>query len=446
MEMHTHTLINHYLAGTATDEEIRELDQLLQENEAARHAILKESWMDGALFKVCGGKRSKPIEPVELPIETQKAIEAEDEFWTHTASANVRPMQRQWFAQPSRIAAILLGAVLVGAMAVGGYFATLPQKIAKVTVNEAATFAIGQSWTAGDILRAGDRVELRSGRLTLRFERGALVDLQGPASLVVNDDNSGYLLSGRLVATVPPSGRGFTIQTDQLNAIDYGTVFGVNAKADGQVEVHVFAGEVEAKIPAKDKKGNASATSYRLTRQQALHVTDTGRAQRTLASKSAFGQVARWHTKGLRSLALHSTFENRTYTIRLDGPSVKWISPSRYRGATPVQGENYALAKSDVSDDRTDHYWLLIEDLIDKNGNPAGDLDFDDVQIEVRTQKHDGYDLVTLRLFRGVTSVDSRLIDESGSDLLGGPIPHDPDATTYQFKVPRTKSSTSKTR
>jgi hypothetical protein len=66
------------------------------------------------------------------------------------------------------------------------------------------------------------------------------------------------LHNGRLSASVPPEGVGFTVETPAAEVVDFGTEFSVDV-AGGASEVHVFAGlvRVQPRSPSGTKTGNA---------------------------------------------------------------------------------------------------------------------------------------------------------------------------------------------
>ena len=89
-------------------------------------------------------------------------------------------------------------------------------------------------------------VVLQSGVAELTFNSGARVFLEGPAKLSLEHSNRGYLEYGRLTAEVPSRASGFVINTPRLNVVDIGTRFGVSVAPNGDTEVHVMQGVVEA--------------------------------------------------------------------------------------------------------------------------------------------------------------------------------------------------------
>ncbi|TWT77258.1 FecR protein [Posidoniimonas polymericola] len=95
-------------------------------------------------------------------------------------------------------------------------------------------------------ITAGQRINLSRGLLVLEFTSGAVVALNGPATLIPTSPLGAQLLDGTLSANVPPSGRGFKIETHAGQFIDLGTEFGMVVGDDGAVETHVFKGKVIA--------------------------------------------------------------------------------------------------------------------------------------------------------------------------------------------------------
>ena len=100
----------------------------------------------------------------------------------------------------------------------------------------------------GADLRPGT-LELVEGMATLKFTSGAEVVLEAPVSLEVVSAMECRVKKGTVVADVPHSAKGFTIQTPETKVVDYGTRFGVSAGDDGKCLVHVIEGDVEVSRP-----------------------------------------------------------------------------------------------------------------------------------------------------------------------------------------------------
>jgi len=104
----------------------------------------------------------------------------------------------------------------------------------------------------GSRLRAGT-LNLMAGMATLEFESGARIVLEAPAVLEVSSRMRCRLLEGSLVADVPESAHGFTIDAPQLEVVDLGTRFGLTTNQFGKSHVMVFEGEVEVTKTQKNE-------------------------------------------------------------------------------------------------------------------------------------------------------------------------------------------------
>ncbi|MGY8643928.1 MAG: FecR domain-containing protein [Verrucomicrobiales bacterium] len=98
----------------------------------------------------------------------------------------------------------------------------------------------------GSRLPAGT-LALVEGMATLKFDSGATVTLEAPATLEVTSAMRCRLVEGSVVADVPESAHGFTIDAPDLEVIDLGTRFGLTANQFGGSHMMVFEGEVEVR-------------------------------------------------------------------------------------------------------------------------------------------------------------------------------------------------------
>lgn len=99
-------------------------------------------------------------------------------------------------------------------------------------------------------------LDLIEGLAVLRFDSGAELVLEAPATVEVLDAMNCKLRRGTLVAEVPPQAKGFSIDTKDAKVIDWGTRFGISADEDGKYMVRVLEGlvEVDDKNTAGSKK------------------------------------------------------------------------------------------------------------------------------------------------------------------------------------------------
>ena len=107
-------------------------------------------------------------------------------------------------------------------------------------------------------LRVGGALEpgwlrLESGLAQVVFYSGARVVMEGPTELQLVSPMEAVCPSGRLLAEVPKPAVGFRVETGQLDVVDLGTAFGIEA-ADGRTEVDVFQGKVEFKAGTAAKQ------------------------------------------------------------------------------------------------------------------------------------------------------------------------------------------------
>ncbi len=150
--------------------------------------------------------------------------------------------------------------------------------------------ATGCKWAASTLPTAeGSRVsagtyDLVEGLATLKFDSGAEVVLEAPATLELINAMNCRLSRGTLVSDVPPQAIGFTIDTEKARVVDYGTRFGVSAGANGEYTVQVLTGRVEV-------ADHTEAAVHNLTAGQNL---DRGLLRQKLNPQSTPGEPNRW--------------------------------------------------------------------------------------------------------------------------------------------------------
>lgn len=99
--------------------------------------------------------------------------------------------------------------------------------------------------------RHPERLRMRSGLAELTFASGVRVTLEGPADFTVTSDLSATLDAGKLVAYVPPSGQGFSIDYAGGRVVDLGTEFAMSTGLNRTTKVGVYDGLVELHRPDK---------------------------------------------------------------------------------------------------------------------------------------------------------------------------------------------------
>jgi hypothetical protein len=121
------------------------------------------------------------------------------------------------------------------------------------------TSAEGCRWAGSDLptvegARLGiGHLNLIEGMATLTFDSGAEIAMEAPANLEVLDAMRCRLVKGSIVADVPESAHGFTVDAPNLEVVDLGTRFGITANQFGIAHVMVFEGEVEVQKSGETK-------------------------------------------------------------------------------------------------------------------------------------------------------------------------------------------------
>src|SRR5262249_41050649 len=115
-------------------------------------------------------------------------------------------------------------------------------------------------------MHAGNVLQIERGLAEIRFQCGARVVLEGPASLELLSERSARLLRGKLTARVSAPAVGFEIVSPQGKVIDLGTEFGVAVSARGATEVYVFQGKVEAHAADDARGGPVSLGEHQAAR------------------------------------------------------------------------------------------------------------------------------------------------------------------------------------
>jgi hypothetical protein len=230
--------------GSATDEQMRELNELLRRDSIARDEYILRLELHSRLASDRNLFASKSAEATTLP-------------------KDVLPLQPVRRAQ--RSSWILALAACVALLVTGGWwvFRTEPGDRKGDTSKAVAMLnrVVDAVWQQpGENPRLGAPLEpgwlrLKSGFAQIVFYSGARLVIEGPAELQLVSPGEAVCLGGRLVAEVPPAAKGFRIRTPRMNVTDLGTVFGVEVTSR-ETELHVFKGSVQFQSPANTIKQN----------------------------------------------------------------------------------------------------------------------------------------------------------------------------------------------
>lgn len=233
-------LCNAVLDERATDEQIQELESLVLGSPELRRQYAQTAALHGDL-SLLGSENEGSHTEAWFPPE-QKAVD------DATAAS-----PKAWQVGLIAIAASLLVAFALNSL------------LGRSDVTEEPTFAVLEStvgclWQESSIptnqgqrLGAG-QLQLAEGIASLRFDNGAIVDIEGPVHLEIQDAMHCTLHRGTLVVALDGELDGFVVDTPNGRLIDQGTSFGVSVKEDGRSVVEVFDGLVDVEHGATGQK------------------------------------------------------------------------------------------------------------------------------------------------------------------------------------------------
>lgn len=241
-------LFDEYLEATITPERLQQLEQYLRADETLRASFVRYAQLHTDLLWNLRVERLTEQTLAKLPAPPR-------------ASHRYR-----WYAGTAVALLLTLGL---------GWW--LGQRQAKDT--EPVAWVVNAQdcrWTHGESpasLHVGTALELDRGLVEVRFRSGATVLLDGPARLEFLSANSGQVHHGRITARVPEQAIGFELRSPEGRIIDLGTEFGMTVHPDGQSEVYVFEGEIEA-YPQGGNKVHLTQAQGASLNKTGLHKAD----------------------------------------------------------------------------------------------------------------------------------------------------------------------------
>ncbi len=226
--------LDRLIDGDLTDEERSQIASRLEDNSEAIDWLADRAWMHANLRKSIN-RRS---------IENEILSQHEDEIIQ-------LPKSRFGLQVPAIAAALALLFVLSFLLR-----DSAPKTIHFATLEETHSAL----WKGGDLpTSSGSRLgegtlRLVEGLATLRFDSGALVTLEAPATLVLKDQMNCELKTGTAVSDIPDSALGFRIKTPSADVVDYGTRFAVSVYEDtGETHTQVMEGRVQVEYAESDR-------------------------------------------------------------------------------------------------------------------------------------------------------------------------------------------------
>ncbi|QDT67089.1 FecR domain-containing protein [Calycomorphotria hydatis] len=160
--------------------------------------------------------------------------------------------QNTWLKK-ERVTKLIAAATSVALVCCIGFVAFLIGNLPTPQIGYVAALSDGIEWSSpvleqGDVVREGDVLKIESGYITIRTTLGAVVDVRGPSTLVMNEQQQFDLSHGLLKAVVPEAAKGFTVSTQDVQVVDLGTEFIVDRELGMGTKVSVRQGHVEANL------------------------------------------------------------------------------------------------------------------------------------------------------------------------------------------------------
>lgn len=278
--------------GEAGDMQMRALNELLRVSPAARDEYLLRVELharlasDPNLFGAASEAVVANVHPDRMGVGRQNKLSIPTHGWSR--------QKLKWSF------ALAAGFVLLVTAGFGVWFKHLPAKGATSRPVAVLSLAVDARWNSrADAQSIGAALEpgwlrLKSGLIQVTFYNGARLVMEGPAQVRLVSPGEAFCQSGRVMAEVPAQARGFRVGAPQVQVVDLGTQFGLEAKST-EAEVHVFKGEVEYTA--------TTATKQRLQAGEAVVVANNGAVRSATANPAAFAALFDLRRQWLAMLA-----------------------------------------------------------------------------------------------------------------------------------------------
>ncbi len=295
--------------GTATDEQIRGLHQILRQHPGAR---------DEYLLRV--ELHSRMASDPDLFLSLANAAEERNRRQGGVEPSSPVPTIETVQQTPPRSRAVMFAlAACLTALSIGWWIWGGGSRTERKGSTSMAVAMLNRSVDAqwegrSEIPRVGAPLEpgwfrLKSGLVQIVFYSGARVVMEGPTELQIVSPNEALCRSGRLVAEVPPQAKGFRVTTPQLQVTDLGTSFGLDAR-DHRTELQVFKGSVECQPSVGQARQNL--------KEGAGMVAERSGATRLIAADpDNFASLFEWQRKSSAADVLRHE-QWRAVSARLD--------------------------------------------------------------------------------------------------------------------------------
>lgn len=339
------------MSGSASDQECKEVLELLKSSEEFRQVYCKQNLLHALLSQRANGLKSlsapTPIIPMKVLQQSQR-------------KKNIR-----WISTMSAAALLALGLFLSTF-----FIQPTTHALSFVTAPETKFELIHDfdSPVDGNEMREGSILRLERGSVKLTFNSGVESVVEAPADLTLAAENTLLLKRGRAWFHVPERAVGFTVTTPDIEVVDLGTEFGILAAASTGDTCHVFDGAVTVRSLYED------AEPEKLVAGQAVEVSEIGTLvslppapERFLTKLPDGGLHLHWSFDELDGSSLscessYPTLQNVETQIVSDGPAEQCLVEGKMGKALQLshKGDHVMSDWSGIegSQARTVAFWI----------------------------------------------------------------------------------------
>jgi len=240
-------LAGSYCDGTASEQEVAWLEQLLAADADARLDFVRYGFVHGQAPLAAAARAQRVSFATAFPeislAEARRSTRRPRARWAAAAFLAVAAIAAVgvigWFGgrvATDRPVAAAVG--VVGPLAAPA-LAMVTQSRFLLMRDEASPIWVGRRLNAG-------RLSILSGAVEMTLRNGVTIILQGPGELDLIDEMKAFLHTGNAVVRVPKGMSGFRLDTATTDVLDLGTEFAVKAESGFITEVQVYDGAVIA--------------------------------------------------------------------------------------------------------------------------------------------------------------------------------------------------------
>ena len=305
-ETHLKNLISAMLDDKLSQEQAKELDHILQNSSEARDTYRRLVDIHFTLNEISENKQT--VEFPDLPTP--------ENFPEEFRSTRKQLIIFQTIAALLAIAFIISS---VNTKEVIREVEVVKETIPKTVLASVEKVSADATWESnakkmGDKLYSEELI-LTKGQVTIKYNHGAEIKLEGPAHYQLKSLELAQLYYGQIAAKVPEAAQGFTVEAPKAAIVDLGTEFALNVTKDGKSQVHVYEGEVVSSLLGDNGDTLVNANLYS---KDGVEIDSNTETVTELSGNEKFIRV---EEKSTSQLLISSNYVN---TVKAHGPLAYW--------------------------------------------------------------------------------------------------------------------------